>query len=335
MSTNKHAIIRYQALDKCFRSRGKKYFVNDLLEACNEAIYEFTGTTTGIQKRQVYEDIKFMQSDQGWSVSLVKAKDGRNVYYRYEDPNFSINSEPLNESEANQLKDALLTMSRFKGMPQFEWMDEIVTRLEDSFNLVASNSQVIEFEQNPYLKGSEYITHLYHAIVNKQVLEITYQGFKQASANSFHFHPYYLKQYNNRWFVFGLNGELNKIANVALDRIESISDARGSYLESKIDFEEYFEDVVGVSVPEKLKPVTITLRIESGTWMYIQTKPLHGSQKIVEIHDKYTDITLEVIPNFELEILILQYGETIEVLRPEFFRKRIKDRILQLNKKYN
>ncbi|WP_238567136.1 hypothetical protein [Jejuia pallidilutea] len=50
MSTNKHAIIRYQTLDKCFRNTGKRYYIEDLLEACNTAIFEFDPNSEGIKK---------------------------------------------------------------------------------------------------------------------------------------------------------------------------------------------------------------------------------------------------------------------------------------------
>jgi hypothetical protein len=65
MSTNKHAQIRYLTLDKCFSNFGRKYYIEDLVEACNTSIYEFTGKHEGVKKRQVYEDIKFMESSQG------------------------------------------------------------------------------------------------------------------------------------------------------------------------------------------------------------------------------------------------------------------------------
>ena len=63
MATNKHASIRYQALDKCFRNYGRRYNINDLIEACNQAIYEFTGLEDGVKRRQVYADIAYMESE--------------------------------------------------------------------------------------------------------------------------------------------------------------------------------------------------------------------------------------------------------------------------------
>ena len=55
MSTNKNAILRYQTLDKCFRNLGKRYFINDLIEECNEALFDYDSSNLGIQKRQEYE----------------------------------------------------------------------------------------------------------------------------------------------------------------------------------------------------------------------------------------------------------------------------------------
>jgi hypothetical protein len=67
---------------------------------------------------------------------------------------------------------------------------------------------VIGLESNIDLKGIEYLSQLYDAIINEQVLEVEYQDFKSEEPFTLTFHPYYLKQYNNRWFVFGLNEEL-------------------------------------------------------------------------------------------------------------------------------
>ena len=103
MPTNKNASIRYQALDKCFRDRRHRYYIDDLIEKCEEALYYYNGVG-GVSRRQVFEDIKFMESDTGWSIPLERKKDGKKVYYRYEDPDFSINEQPLTDEEAQQLR---------------------------------------------------------------------------------------------------------------------------------------------------------------------------------------------------------------------------------------
>ncbi len=328
MATNKHAIIRYQTLDKCFRNPGRRYFIEDLVEACSEAIHEFTGNDVGIKRRQVLEDIKFMESEQGWNIPLERIRDGHRVYFRYEDKGFSINNQPLNETEENQLKEALLTLSRFKGMPQFEWVDEISARLDSSLGLSNNVEKIIEFDQNNFLKGLEFITPIYNSILYKKAINIEYKSFKQDISQSFILHPYFLKQYNNRWYVLGKNDATQFIMNLALDRITSIDESEKKYISNKsIDFNEYFEDIIGVTSNNDGKVENVVIKVSNELLPYIKTKPLHGSQKLKEKGAYHTLISIDVIPNYELESLVLSYGEGLEVLHPKLLRDKIKMRI--------
>lgn len=334
MPTTKNATIRYQALDRCLRNPGRRYNIDDLVEACNDALTDFDPSCSGVKKRQVYDDIRFMQDSQGFNAPIETFKEGRVAYYRYDDPNFSINNQPLNQHEAQQLKEALLTISRFKGMPQFEWIEEIKARLEQSFNL-KSQENIISFEENEFLKGREFIGDLYNAILNKQTLLIQYKPFKADENIQFEIHPYHLKQFNNRWFLFGWNEMECHISNIALDRISSISICNSRYKpNSEFDFKEFFDDVIGVSVPYDGEPQKIVLKIDSEQWPYIKTKPLHGSQKVKEKNEHFTIIELTLIPNYELESLILSHIDRIEVLLPESLRQRIKNKIDLLSEKY-
>lgn len=332
MSTNKHAIIRYQTLDKCFRNSGRNYAIEDLVEECNKSIYDYTGKEEGIKKRQLYDDIRFMESEQGWSIELKKVKDGRRVFYKYEDPKFSISNQPLNETEANQLREALLTLNRFKGLPQYNWINEINTRLESSFNLKQQTNIIISFEQNEYLKGLEFIPILYNAIHYRKVLCITYKSFNSDKALTFIISPYYLKQYNMRWFLFGKCEDYETITNLALDRIENIKIIEEKYIDTNIDFNDYFEDVIGVTIPFD-DVLNISLQVDKSLIPYITTKPLHGSQKIKEFNNKF-EVHLKLIPNYELETLILSFGEKIQVLGPKTLVEKITDRINKMKNNY-
>lgn len=335
MPNNKNALIRYRALDKCFRNPGRRYFVDDLLEACNRAIREFDPAAKGIERRQLYEDIRFMSSEQGWSAPLEKHKDGRRVYYRYEDLKFSINNQPINETEANQLKSALLVLSRFKGLPQFEWINEIIPKFEQSFNFRPESQEIIGFDHNEFLRGLDRIGELFNAISYRKVLSVRYKPFHAPQPFVYLLHPYYLKQYNARWFLLGYNPELGKITIVALDRIEAVEETGAYYTSDKnLNFQEYFDDIVGVSRPEDEKPVKVELFVTKELAPYIQTKPIHGSQKRVSQDEHGLVIALKVIPNFELEQLILSHGEKIKVLAPEGFRERVRGRLEAALKHY-
>jgi predicted DNA-binding transcriptional regulator YafY len=334
MATNKNATIRYQALNRCLRNPGRKYYIDDLIEACNDSLLDIDPSSTGIKRRQVFDDIKFMRDSQGFDAPIESYKDGKKVYYRYNDLSFSINNQPLNEKEAQQLNEALLTLSRFKGLPQFEWVDEIKARLETSFQL-KSSEKVIEFEENQYLTGREHLGELYDAIVNKQALNIQYQPFSREDSIQMILHPYFLKQYNNRWFLFGRSGNAKNMTTIALDRIKEIQSSKENYIRNtEIDFEEYFEDVIGVTVPNTGDVEKVLLKIDIQTWPYLKTKPIHGSQKVKEQTAEFVIIELQLKLNFELESLIFSHAEKIEVLSPNTLRENIIKRIQKLNKKY-
>ena len=332
MATNKHAQIRYNTLDKCFRNTGRKYSIDDLVEACNIAICEFTGKEEGIKKRQLYDDIRYMESEQGWAIELEKKKDGRKVFYRYEDPNFSISNKPINETEANQLKEALLTLERFKGLPQFEWIEELGTRLDAEFKLNKNSDKVISFEENEYLTGKQFISELYNAIIYKKVVTIDYKTFKNENIIQYQLSPYHLKQFNKRWFLFGKSQNFDTLTNLALDRIVAIKESDKEYKENTINFEEYFEDVIGVTIPEA-EIQTIKIKIEEILVPYIKTKPLHPSQ-VSMFQNNGNYVILKVIPNYELESLLLSYGESIQVLEPASFVEKMRMRIEKMTNNY-
>ncbi len=335
MATNKHATIRYHALDKCFSNFGRRYYIEDLINACNDALYEFDGVIDGIKRRQVFDDIRFMESDQGWSIPLERCKDGKRVYYRYEDKNFTIKKQPVNESEIEQIRDSLNILKRFEGIPQFDWLEELSVRLEATFGKRITSNPIVGFEQNPYLKGLNFFTQLYNAINNKRALRVEYQSFKHIEPSVFIIHPYYLKQYNSRWFLFGHNQEQDAINNLALDRLIAVAETDREYIENEsINFNEYFDDVIGVTVDETQPVERILLRVEIQLWPYIETKPMHGSQKVKERADDYVLIELQLRINYELVSTIFSLGEGVQVVEPEELVAMLKTIVEQMRSYY-
>lgn len=333
MAVNKNALIRYKALDKCFRNSGRKYFIDDLLEACNRALQALNPKSDGISIRQIYEDIRYMESEQGWSVRLLRGRVGRKVYYYYEDRSFSINNQPLNKFEAEQIRAALHVLSRFKGLPQFNWADEQILKLQQAYNLEERNYKIIDFDNNEYLVGQEYLSTLFNAILYKKVILIKYQPFTRDEPFEHKVHPYYLKQYNNRWFLFGRNPDYETISVFALDRIFAVEEINDVYQSPLLEFDEYFEDLIGITIPENKKVEEIRIHVDKSLWPYIKTKPIHGSQKVLERTNEYTEIEISVYVNYELISLLLSFGSRIMVISPEALRlKMIEQAKLILNK---
>jgi hypothetical protein len=146
---------------------------------------------------------------------------------------------------------------------------------------------------------------------------------------SLQLHTYYLKQYNNRWFLFGFNPENGKYDwNLALDRILNIEEVMVSYHENdKVDWSEYFEDLIGVTKPTDSSVENICLHFFGKTGKYIESKPLHGSQKSKWLNQSVLEVKLSLLINYELERLILSYADSVKVLNPPSLVNQIKTRL--------
>ena len=142
-------------------------------------------------------------------------------------------------------------------------------------------------------------------------------------------HPYYLKQYNNRWFLFGYNPEKEKHDwNLAIDRIVSFKEIKGKYQPNVIiDWQDYFEDIIGVTKPGDATVGNVVLHFTGKTGNYMETKPLHGSQKSKWLDDQTLEVKLQLIINYELERLILSYADCVSVIQPISLAKAIKIRL--------
>jgi len=334
MPYNKNALLRYKVLDRCFQNKGRNFGINDLIHEINKELEDFNGPDVQVNRRMVYYDIEFMESDQGYSIPLKRLKDGRKVYFRYSEPNFSIFNQKINNRELVTIQNALDVLSRISGLQQFEWVQEILPKLKDTFDIKSSSKEYISLESNIDLKGIEYLQIISEAINKEQVVEIDYRDFRSEKPYKLIFHPYYLKQYNNRWFAFGLN-ETAQIPtwNVPLDRIEKIDYLNTKYIPSQTDWYEYFYDIVGVTrLDQEVEEVVLKFTKEQAP--YIETKPLHSTQKIDWKGDSLI-AKIEVIPNYELETLILSFGEKVEVLEPKELLTRIEDRIVEASKLYD
>lgn len=327
MASNKHASIRYRVLDKCLGNPHKKYFIDDLVEACNTELLAIDPNSKGISLRSIQADLNHMTSADGWNAPIEGISLGKRKYYRYSEKGFSIDNQPLNQAELEQIKAAMQVLSHFKGMPQFEWLNELNPKMENALLLENNTAPIIGFDNNNYLTGIERLGDLFHSILYKKPLCITYQSYKRTEPSKQLLHPYYLKQYNNRWFLFGLNAKLNKITNLALDRIKDLEEENISFIENTIDFEDYFEDIIGVTLPENSTKEKIILKFSALASPYVFSKPLHHSQKKVSDIDGELTISIEVIPNYELESLVLSFGERVMVIEPDDFKNLIKGRL--------
>lgn len=330
MSSNKNALIRYKTLDKCLKNKYKKYTLEDLIDECSEALFEYEGKESFVSKRTVQLDLQNMRSAKFGYEAPIEVYERR--YYRYSDPEYSIHQISVNENDLKAMNNAIQILKQFKDFSMFKEMNGVIQKLEDSIHSTKQKS-IIHLDKNEQLKGLEYIDVLYESILNKKVLKICYKSFKAKEENILTVHPQLLKEYNNRWFLICWHKKA--IYNLALDRMITIeTDSQTEYIDKDFDADRYFGDVIGATVSETQRGQNVIFKVTPQHAPYVKTKPFHHSQVILEEDESGTVFKICVQLNFELERMILGMGEFLTVLGPRKLKHRIANSIRIANSNY-
>lgn len=329
MSSNKNALIRYKTIDNCLRNRTKLWTLEDLIDACSDALYEYEGKYDLVSKRTIQLDIQNMRSEKLGYEAPIEVYQKK--FYRYSDENYSIRNIPVNENDIKVMNDAIQILKQFKDFSAFKEMNGVIQKLEDS---VYSSKQkaVIHLDKNERLKGLEFIDILYNAILNRHVLNLEYKSFKARETNHYIVHPQLLKEYNNRWFLVAWHNE--KFLTLALDRIEKIEKIEEVYIDKNIEGDTFFSEVIGVTVSHRNRPMNVVFWIDKENAPYVKTKPFHHTQEIGEENNDGTIFKICVQINFELERVILGFGESIKILQPTKLKNRILYKLYKAVKNY-
>ena len=314
MANSKHAHIRYNILDYCFRN--KSFTFNEMLRFLNEKIAElYPGE--GISVRTLREDIKVFRDEfEGFSAPL--ADNIRTL--KYTDPNFSIAQKPLLKYEQYLIDAAQQLLERFENHPKYNKLAEALIKFQDGEEIDSDVSKILFYDHNEEYKGIKYLKPLYMAIKKKQVLQIAYKGFKDDSPTVFEFHPHILKQYNRRWFVFGFNKTNEaKEWSIPLDeRLLSFTTLENvNYSGSDTDWNAFFRTMIGVVRHRGAILEKVVLRFYNGRQNYFKTKPFQPDFEEFFEEEKQDQVWFESIINKELVQQLLSYGQDVEVLSPK------------------
>ena len=259
----------------------------------------------------------------------LNAYRGRERLWKYKDSSFSIFNQVNLDVEI--IRNAIVNLKGFEGDPRYDMLRFYLLGLEDG---VQNAANIISFDNNKDYTGLQYIEPLAQAIIHKYPIKLTYKPFggKEMEMN---IHPYHLRQYNNRWYIFAYCEEEHQIHNYPLDRIVKLEHLSKFYRETDIDFEEYFDEIVGVTNYKNAEIVKVVLKVDNKSVDFIRTKPLHWSQtELKDLNTKsHSFIQLKLKINTELKMLLFSFNDEIEVIEPcwlrEFFAEKIKKMVVR------
>lgn len=330
MPANKNALIRYKTIDNCLRNRYRRWTLEDLVDACSDALYEMEGIRKGVSVRSVQGDIQMMRSDKlGYNAPIEVYE---HKYYRYADPKYSITNMPMSQNDYEVMQEAVDMLRQLEDFEQFSEMADVVNRLQDKLSISRNcRKPIIHFDSVPHLKGLRLLNPLYNYISHRQTLRIMYQPFTATQPSEIILFPYLLKEFRNRWFLFGSRTKNMRLYNLPLDRIKSIEPVEDvPYCENPdFDSEHFFDDIIGVSKNANSTPAQIKFWASAEQSQYIRTKPIHSSQKLIEENpeDGSCIFTIDVVINLEMYSIFMSYGPGVKIIYPLDAVNYMKDKL--------
>jgi predicted DNA-binding transcriptional regulator YafY len=107
--------------------------------------------------------------------------------------------------------------------------------------------------------------------------------------------------------------------------------ANTKYIEkAEIDFAHFFDNVIGVSVKPDKPVEEVRLWVDKEQLPYMLSKPIHKTQRIEETNtDGSAIVIVNVVQNFELQQLLLSFGERVKILSPQSLKDEILERIIK------
>lgn len=325
MPVSKNAAFRYRIIDSCLRNPRKRYpSVSDLQEMISEAL----NLDSIISESSIHKDLKAMRDFYKAPIMYHTVEKG----YYYEDDNFSINAFPLTADEIQVLDISSSFLRQIKYSGYFQQFEAAIDKIISGFRLSRipgyEHTRIIATEEPLTDKGALWLEILYECILQKQVLKVAYQRFNSNETKEHLLSAYVLKEYRNRWYVVGYSDLAQAVITLALDRIVSIEVMeKKKYKKTDFNEDEYFKYGFGVTVYQNAVPEKVELLFDASVAGYIQTKPLHQSQEILNSDEEGLTIEMTCHLTPELEMTLLGYGENVKVLKPLVLVERLKNRI--------
>ena len=183
--------------------------------------------------------------------------------------------------------------------------------------------------------GIEYLSPIVEAISKNLLIKLTYKSYNYTREKEFEVEPYGLKQAGRRWYLISHIRDYETLTVFALDRITSLDLTEEKFEYDKDwDLNSYFDEVIGVNLEDDYDCEEVRIRIYGHQRNYIESLPLHKSQKILKREKDYTEYSFRLRPEYECQHEILKMGMKAEVLSPQWLREEIKWEAEEILKRY-
>ncbi len=195
----------------------------------------------------------------------------------------------------------------------------------NALNLSEKISRGIHFENRKSI-GSENLHGIVHAIQNQEIIQYKYRKYYNDLVTLRTVKPLALKEYKHRWYVMAEDQKDDQIKCFGLDRISELYMTNQKFVDDTgFDIEEHFKYSFGIISPESDNPDNVILSFTPFQGKYIQSMPLHSTQKELTNNDNEYRISLKMFITYDFKMEILSMGANVKVIEPQSLAEDIKE----------
>jgi predicted DNA-binding transcriptional regulator YafY len=333
MPAHKSKNFRFRIIDECLQNTKRTWSLDELIDEVSQKLTDEFGVQK-VSRRSIQYDIALMREKPpiGYSAPIV-CNDG---VYTYGITNFSIQNAQLSKPDIDNLTEVVNTLKQYKNYSHLGDVLKIIEKIEAIIAInPGPNTEIVAFETSDKLvKGITWLKQIFDAVVQKRVLELT---IRETSDSILHtvIHPYFLKEFDNEWYLYGIVEPKNELIVVPVQKIAAISPQIITFIENtQYSPTDYFRALVGITPGDSTKPATVTLKISQKLVAEFKQDPIHTSQEINDLGDDGALITIKVIINKDLIEHILKYGSQIKIESPDKLRKVVLNELKTAHEAY-
>ena len=321
MNISKSAYSRYRVIDKMLKNIYRPYpSLFDIQEACERSLDKTPSLDT------LEKDIRNMKQSDVFEAPIVFCR--KNLGYYYSNPNYSINSIPLTDSDISSIKESIELLQNIGGSKvsvRFKQaIDKILTTYQEDFPESNSNRKLIQTDFVNGSRGFKNFDVLFSACKDKSPISFVHYSFQKREYKAVIAHPILLKEFDNRWYLIGYSEYHNSLRTFGFDRIyEPIALKRKYIAVNQTDIDMYCNDIYGVYPYEKQPKQKVLFRTTPLITNYFESYPIHHSQNAKKNQYGFCVFSIEVVPTVELVRVLRSYGNEIIVLSPEWLVKEV------------
>ena len=322
MPLTKDALLRYTIIDRCLRNRHTPYPKRSQLIKALSEVGEISRST-------LMRDIQAMRSDEqlGYFAPIEYCQ--KNQGYYYTDPNYTIHQYMLDGQDSRALDFIERMLKPYQDIPVVKPFIQLQQKIRAKRGVQRTYKKHYDFVQpeiQDKIAGLEWFNFFFQAIEKEEPVSFDYTRYEPPYVTTRHlFHPYFLKEYQQRWYVIGFSATRNHIRTFGLDRVSNPTRTFSAdfYRYPRFNPDKYYRHMIGIT-PYNINEVhRVVLEFTPHQARYLKSVPLHDTQRVVHDGDEKCIMEYDLIMSYELIMKLLSFGPNVRVRGPEKLEQKM------------